>query len=493
MLDENKITNLDRIRELIIEVFEEKWEENFIFDSNNDRKIKYSEFLSETVSIKRELNKREIKSGNILCTVLNNSSDFIKIYFAALISNFTIVPIDPEKGKEEINEIIDYVKPKAIIVDKTGYDFFQDTIQFKDISSETLCEKKDCLSMLSDIDTERDFLITFTSGSTGKPKGVVHSIKNLILSAISFNEKFNFNSKNVFLHNFPMSYMAGILNSIFLPFICKSKIVVDQRFSMKSAMNFWEIPMKYSVNTFWFTPTIIGLLLKFDRGDEGKKFAKKNKVIGCVGTAALNHTIKKEFENRYKIDLFESYGLSEVLFVSTNSPGLNNENVGKLLEDVKLNFKDKEILIKVPWMFKKYQNLEKEDYLVNDHFISGDLGQISENNILTITGRKKDLIIKGGINISPKKLEDFIINEKFFKESVVLGFPDKVLGEKTVCFILTSGNQNNLKKKLNKKIVEKLGKDFHIDEFIELNEIPKTVNGKIDKPQIRELYLKNDV
>jgi len=56
MLDENKITNLDRIRELIIEVFEEKWEENFIFDSNNDRKIKYSEFLSETVSIKRELN-----------------------------------------------------------------------------------------------------------------------------------------------------------------------------------------------------------------------------------------------------------------------------------------------------------------------------------------------------------------------------------------------------------------------------------------------------
>ena len=459
MLDENRISNLDRIRELIIEVFEEKWEENFIFDSNNDRKIKYSEFLSETVSIKRELNKREIKSGNILCTILNNSSDFIKIYFAALISNFTIVPIDPEKGKEEINEIISFVNPKAIIVDKIEHDFVQNTIQLKDINLETINEVKDRLSILSKIDTERDFLITFTSGSTGKPKGVVHSIKNLILSAISFNEKFNFNSKNVFLHNLPMSYMAGILNSIFLPFICKSKIVVDQRFSMKSAMNFWEIPMKYSVNTFWFTPTIIGLLLKFDRGDEGKKFAKNYKVIGCVGTAALNPTIKQEFESRYDIDLYESYGLSEVLFVSTNSPNLNNENVGKLLKDVELNFKDKEILIKVPWMFKKYQNLEKEDCLVNGHFISGDLGEISENNLLTITGRKKDLIIKGGINISPKKLEDFIINEKFFKECVIVGFSDNVLGEKTTCFILKNNNQNNLKKELNKKIVEKLGKD----------------------------------
>jgi len=131
--------------------------------------------------------------------------------------------------------------------------------------------------------------------------------------------------------------------------------------------------------------------------------------------------------------------------------------------------------------------------LINGYFITGDLGNVSEDNILTITGRKKDLIIKGGINISPKKLEDFIINEEKFIECVVMGFPDKVLGEKTTCFILKNDNTDNLKKELNKKIMDKLGKDYHIDEFIELNEIPKNVNGKIDKLQIREMYLKNDV
>jgi long-chain acyl-CoA synthetase len=109
-----------------------------------------------------------------------------------------------------------------------------------------------------------------------------------------------------------------------------------------------------------------------------------------------------------------------------------------------------------------------------------------------ISGRKKDLIIKGGINISPKKLEDFITDKKIFQECVVLGFPDKVLGEKTVCFILSIENNDNVKKKLNKKIIDELGKDYHIDEFMELVEIPKTVNGKINKPQIRELYHKRD-
>jgi len=309
------------------------------------------------------------------------------------------------------------------------------------------------------------------------------------MSALSFNKKFDFDSNNIFLHNLPMSYMAGILNSIFLPFISQSKIVVGQRFTLKNTMNFWEIPKKYSINTFWLTPTMIGLLLKFDRGNDGIEFGEKKSIIGCVGTASLNSAIKKEFEDKYKIKLYESYGLSETLFVSTNSPNSKNRNVGKLLKNVELDFKDKEIKIKVPWMFKRYKNLH-ENNLDKGYFLSGDLGEISKENILTITGRKKDLIIKGGINISPKKIEDFIINNEIMRECVVLGFPDKILGEKTVCF--TQIKDNELKKQVNKKITLELGKNYHIDEFIELAEIPKNVNGKIDKLQIRELYNKRD-
>lgn len=492
MLDENKIDNLENIQNLIRDIFDQKWNEDFIYDTINQRTVKYSEFFSEIVAYQKKLENKNINSGDILCILLNNSIEFVKIFFVGLISNFTIVPIDPEKGRSEIKEIINDVKPKLVIYDDFDYEFLGEKIQINEINQQVFQESKHKLSLINNLDIEKDFLITFTSGSTGKPKGVVHSLKNLILSALSFNEKFNFNSKNIFLHNLPMSYMAGILNLIFLPFISGSKIVIDHRFSLKSAMNFWKIPEEFSVNTFWFTPTIIGLLLKFDRSNNGVEFAQNKSIIGCVGTSALNPTIKDEFENKYKIKLYESYGLSETLFVTTNSPNLKNQGVGELLKNTKIDFIEKEIIIKVPWMFKRYHDLHKNENLTDEYFISGDLGEISKENILIISGRKKDLIIKGGINISPKKLEDFIIDRKILKECVVLGFPDKILGEKTVCFILAEESDENLKKQLNKKIIEELGKDYHIDEFVELAEIPKTVNGKINKPQIKEFHLKSN-
>ena len=115
MLEENKTSNLENIQNLIKNVFEEKWDENFIFDSINERTIKYSEFFSEIVTFQKELEKKDLKPGDIICVLLNNSIECVKMYFTALFSNITIIPIDPEKGKMEISQIIDYVKPKLII------------------------------------------------------------------------------------------------------------------------------------------------------------------------------------------------------------------------------------------------------------------------------------------------------------------------------------------------------------------------------------------
>jgi len=156
---------LKNIQNLIKDIFEQKWEENFIFDSVNQRTIKYSEFFSETSSLQNELIKKNIQSGDIICTVLNNSAEFIKILFASLFSNITLVPIDPEKGKDEIKEIINYVKPKGIIFDKLEYDFFQNKIQIKELNNKVIQDSKDGLSIINNIDLENDFLITFTSGS----------------------------------------------------------------------------------------------------------------------------------------------------------------------------------------------------------------------------------------------------------------------------------------------------------------------------------------
>ena len=104
--------------------------------------------------------------------------------------------------------------------------------------------------------------------------------------------------------------------------------------------------------------------------------------------------------------------------------------------------------------------------------------------------RKKDLIIKGGINISPKKIEDLISAFSIFEDCAVAGTEDIVFGEKVTCFYTRcdSALLSGAAKKLNRYIIETLGSDYRIDEFFEVPEIPKNANGKTDKLGIMELY-----
>lgn len=473
-------------------IFTENWNDVFIIDSTTNEKFTYCDFFSKIIKFKEKLTNMGVTKKDFLCLIMDNSVDLAAIYFSSLLLGTKAVPIDPYKGNDEINEILDQLDDKKIISDKNiAYSFLPSSKLTELYENNQSVNLLDNLKILDKLDFDDVFVITFTSGSTGKQKGVMHSFNNLFQSAISFQQKFNFDKNSIFLHNIPMTYMAGILNLLILPMISQSKIVVTNRTNISNIISFWSIPIKYSVNTFWLIPTVLELLLKLDRGIDGVYYTRKNKITICVGTSPLNVITKKNFEEKYGVELFESYGLSETLFVSTNSLNNNLESsVGKTLSEVDIQILDDgEIAIKVPWMFKGYFNLSKEDCFTNQFFLSGDLGEMNIQNFLFIVGRKKDLIIKGGINLSPRKIEELLYTVHKFNELTILGFPSKLLGEKIVCFYVAEKIlSNDDVKKCNKKIIEKLGINYNVDKFIFFNEIPKNLNGKIDKPKIREMF-----
>lgn len=475
-------------------VFRDNWEESFIFDSLSDNSFCGKDFLKEILRYRKMLEGIGFQKGDILCFIMSNSFDLLVLYFASLMMELIIVPIDPYKGEEEIKCILSQLNYKYVIVD-SNIDYLdkkkmiRELKNIHDIKEDVSSDK---LNIFDKLDYNRLFLVTFTSGSTGIPKGVMHSFNNLVLSTVAFGKRFNFGKESIFYHNLPMTYMAGILNLIILPFVFGGKIVIGERFSISNFMHFWDTPIKYSVNSFWFIPTIIALLLKLDRGNSGIEYARGRNIIGCVGTAPLNNHLKESFEKKYAIPLYESYGLSETLFVTTNHPSIRQRenSVGELLPGVELEFaQDKEILISVPWMFLGYFNQETNDYFKHGKFISGDNGGIDSDGFLYITGRKKDLIIKGGINIGPKEIENFISRFNLFAEYVVLGLEDDALVEKIGCFFVPKDTFSlEMKKTLNLEIGKKLGKDYCIDEFVQLESIPKNINGKIDKLKLKNMY-----
>ncbi len=492
----SKVDN-EYIGDYIAHIFSTRWKELCVVDGISGQQLSYESLFSLILKGRDHLKLITKDKEKKVALILDNSIELLVLYFSALIEGVVVIPIDPLKGDREINEILEEGNCKIALISQSrlkepiegvSYHHYED---LKEILGKVEKAELSHLDIFHSLDYQSLFSISFTSGTTGTPKGVMHSYANLFQTALAFKASFKFSSKNTFYHNLPMTYMAGMLNLIFLPFLSESKIVIGQRYSVAAILNFWELPIKYQVNTFFFIPTIVTMLLKFDRGDQGAKYTRENEITACIGTAPLNPQIQQEFESKYQTKLYESYGLSETLFTSTNAPEFGKvKGVGKPLLGIELDFKDKEILIKAPWNFMGYYNLEADKFFIEDKFISGDLGELDADNFLRITGRKKDIIIRGGINISPRRIEDLLSTENIFEECVVLGIEDLTLGEKTVCvFTAAAELPKGIKKQVNKIIANALGKSYVIDELKQVPELSKNINGKIDKLRIKKLYL----
>ena len=486
------------IAEHIKKIISTSWNSCFMVYEPDSLHISYRQFLNCIINGKGLFQKYNTNNSDAVAIIMNNSPDLAILYFAALVSKLKLIPIDPQKSKHEIEKILENADCDLLVSDKK--DFNQNILKNKvhisaDLVNKVLFEDRDIdkkhLNIFDSVDYSLPFVISYTSGSTGSPKGVVHSFSNLYKSAISFSECYEFSDANIFLHNLPMTYMAGILNLIIVPFISASKIIITERFSISSILNFWETPIEFGINTFFFIPAIVNLLLKMDRGEEGANYCRLSSIKACIGTAPLNAESKVKFEKKYSTELFESYGLTETLFLSANFPKNSKEgSVGKALNKVEIFLSpEMEILVKTPWNLYGYYKEKELNNIDGETFATGDMGSLDSDGYLSITGRIKDIIIRGGVNIAPVKIEKIIAASAFLNEFKVIGTKDTILGEKTVCFYLSDKDiSQNMKKDINNILRSELNADHIIDEFQIIESMPRNINGKIDVNKIRNIY-----
>ena len=476
------------VKERVIAVISNiDFEQTFITDEKRKLHLSYNGFFSRCLHIADFLKQRNERK---IFVVIDNSVELCALYFAVIFAKKGIVVADPEKGNEELEELLADSQGAFPIVLKKGvekntdyYDMFYEAYE-KECKAETVIA-------FQKYDFDYDYLTTFTSGTSGKTKGVVNSLNNLFSTSLSFIEKIPNYNEGCLLHLMPMTYMAGILNSIFMPFVMGYRIVIGERFSVKTAISFWKKVEKYNVSLLWLSPMMLTMIDKVDRGDYYEKYCRNNEICYLIGTAPLNEDVRRRFEERYGVKLRASYGLSETLFVSVETEKSistkKRDNVGELLTGVDYKImEDGELLINVPWMYKGYTNVNTQEYFDGKYYKSGDLAEI-ENGVLSIVGRKKDLIIRGGLNISPKMIEDIISQLDCFTEYCIFG-KNNSIGEEEVCCAYVSkseGLENDIESKVSDYVTGKLGKNYSINKFLKMDSLPRNINGKIDKNLLR--------
>ncbi|MEK9628151.1 MAG: AMP-binding protein [Nitrospinota bacterium] len=338
--------------------------------------------------------------------------------------------------------------------------------------------------------------ILYTSGTTAKPKGVMLNEDQFDENCSGFLEHLDISAEDSAIVALPLFHSFGNIMALVFCRVGATLILLKQ-FQPKSILT---AIATHKATFLPLVPTIYSFLVDlYSRG--GYDVSSLHTCIS--GGAALPETLLKKVEETLGVTVIEGYGLTEtspVIAVNRMRDGSVPGSVGPVLPNVEVNIVSEsgetvnqgeigEILVRGKTVMSGYwkrQDETRETIQPDGWLKTGDLGHLDEKGRLYISaGRKKDLIIRAGENVSPLAIENVLMGHPAPAEVAAVGIPDERVGEKVkVCIVLREGAQATEQEM--KEFCRKNLPAFMIPDLIEFYEtFPKTATGKIIKDQLK--------
>ena len=343
-------------------------------------------------------------------------------------------------------------------------------------------------------------MIQYTSGTTGLPKGVILSHKNLIAGGQYTTLAHGLTPEDRALCSLPLYHINGEIVTSVTPLVSGGSVVMPHKFSTS---NFWEFISEYRCTWFSVVPTIISYLT-VGTNLEGKNYDLEQLRFGRSASSALPPSLHREFEEKFKVSIVETMGLTETAApVFSNpmdpakrkygSPGQAVGNTAKIIDkqgnEVPRETQG-EIMIKGDNVMKGYYKAADKttEALEPDGWLhTGDLGYIDEDGFAFVTGRLKELIIKGGENIAPREIDEVLYKHPAVLDAAAVGIPDENYGQEIMACVALKPGFTTTEKELRSHCLELLGK-FKTPKLIKiLDELPKGPSGKIQRLKLPEI------
>lgn len=342
--------------------------------------------------------------------------------------------------------------------------------------------------------TDDRALLLFTSGSTGRPKGVVLSHGNLLANARGILAHTRVTDADRLLHIMPLHHTNGINNQLVAPLLAGAEIALVERFRADDMV---DCLRRYEPTYVTGVPTMYSRMLP--KLEPGERFASL-RFLRC-GSAPITPALHEAIEDAFGVPLIVSYGLSEATCTTTmNPPGARKVgSIGTVLEGQELALfqpggnervpegQDGEIRIRGPVLMQGYIGTDVESPIVDGWLRTGDLGRFDEDGYVTITGRIKDVIIRGGENLSPGLIENQLEKHPAVKECCVVGATDADLGEVPVAFVVTHAGCEVDIETLREHVQNGLSRVYVPARIHVLATLPTGSLGKVDRNRLKQL------
>lgn len=452
-----------------------------------------------------------VKYGDHLGVLLPNNIEFVALFFVAANLGVATVPLNPTLPANAIELAFKSADVKHII----GISAALETLNPKNLPEAKglwLCmdgklpyteSYEDLINNVpttkidnSNVTGNEALILTMTSGSTGEPKPIVLTQKNKLDRAYAAVELYGVTAQDNVLAATPL-YHSLAERLVIMPLLIGATSILMPRFAPAVWLNcIKEQKVTFSIAVSSQLSQIAELLTS--------PFLPEINSLRCIvsSSALLENHIKSELLAKLKCDIHECYGTSEIA-IATNlnmsDAKSKIKSVGKAAPgvDVKILKDDNtlakpgehgEIICKTPMLFGGYYKLPEltKNAMFGEYFKTGDLGVLDEDDFLTFLGRKKDLIITGGINVYPNDIETIISKMDTIEESAAFSFPDARLGE-VVAVALVAKKDKEIDLRAVKFHCAKYLADFQQPrKYFIIDKLPRNNMGKLMKHKLVE-------
>jgi long-chain acyl-CoA synthetase len=464
------------------------------------------------------LKKLGVKRGDRVIIQMPNCPEVLQCFQAVWRIGAVVVPINFLVGEEETTYIYEDSGAKVII---SSLDFLPKVeagrLKVSAIEHVILINKEvppNCLSYWKLVNENSDELeiektedndlaaLIYTAGTTGRPKGVMHTHLSLHYNAKMQKESLesmNFPLGLTSVSILPLCHSYGIatMNSGSLLGAGKGKTILLNTFDVEKI---FEAIDKYKANVLAAVPTMYVYMLLYPNP---KKYDFSSMKYWVCGSAPLSLETWKNFKEKFGFEIIEGWGLTEAGANNSVNPfsGLKKVgSIGKPMKGTDIRIVDDddnevpqgtegEIVIRGPMIMKGYWNKPEETArILKDGWLhTGDVGYVDSDGYFFITDRKKDLIIKGGENISPREVEEVIFSHPKVSEAAAIGIKDEVYGEDIKAFVVLKPGQTATENEIIEYCVERL-KRFKSPKTVQfMTALPKSLVGKVLKRELRKL------
>lgn len=440
-----------------------------------------------------------LKAGDVVAIVLPNGIEFLVVFLALTRARLVAAPINPADKSAELRFFISAGQARAVIAESgnsaaaeaagpLALPIWQPRLEGAGVV--VLPELSPSSSGALDAPGRDDVaLLMYTSGTTGQPKGVPLTHGNVFRSATNIASHYALKPADRSLAVMPFFHGHGLIGAGLSTLASGGTVIVPPRFS---ASNFWPLFREHHATWYTAVPTIHQVLLaRADSDgapDRGARF-----IRSC--SAALAPAVLENLEQRFGAPVLEAYGMTEAAHQVASNPlpprprkpgtvgfgtGAEIATIDEAGRQLGANAAG-EVVVRGPSVMNGYRNnpAANASAFIDGWFRTGDIGVLDSDGYLSLTGRIKEMINRGGEKISPEEVEAVLLAHPAVAEAAVFGVADPKYGEEVWAAVVLKGGADAdvLKDFCRSRLA-----DFKVPKTIWITSaLPKSATGKIER------------